>query len=129
MQVFKENSFKPQYGWNKITTNNTKILQNGLAYFSNTYCIKSIPINWNYSITRHHVDFISGLEKGNIVACQFHPELSGDWGLSLFKKWINKATISTEQSSQCDTNLCKRIIPCLDVRDGRVVKGIYFINI
>ena len=25
--------------------------------------------------------------------------------------------------------LAKRIIPCLDVRDGRVVKGINFINI
>ncbi|MCL5883716.1 MAG: HisA/HisF-related TIM barrel protein, partial [Actinobacteria bacterium] len=25
--------------------------------------------------------------------------------------------------------LCKRIIPCLDVRNGRVVKGIRFVNI
>ena len=25
--------------------------------------------------------------------------------------------------------LAKRIIPCLDVRDGRVVKGVNFVNI
>ena len=24
--------------------------------------------------------------------------------------------------------LCKRIIPCLDVKDGRVVKGVKFVN-
>src|SRR2546428_11418220 len=25
--------------------------------------------------------------------------------------------------------LCKRLIPCLDVRDGRVVKGVRFVNL
>ena len=25
--------------------------------------------------------------------------------------------------------LCKRIIPCLDVKEGRVVKGVNFVNI
>ena len=25
--------------------------------------------------------------------------------------------------------LAKRIIPCLDVKDGRVVKGIHFVNL
>ncbi len=69
------------------------------------------------------------LKKQKIYGCQFHPELSGDWGLSLFKRWINTATTPIDSSVQCDTNLCKRIIPCLDVRDGTVVKGINFINI
>ena len=25
--------------------------------------------------------------------------------------------------------LCKRIIPCLDVKDGRVVKGVNFVSL
>jgi len=29
----------------------------------------------------------------------------------------------------CDEMLAKRIIPCLDVKDGRVVKGIHFLNL
>jgi imidazole glycerol-phosphate synthase subunit HisF len=30
---------------------------------------------------------------------------------------------------QCDHMLTKRIIPCLDVKDGRVVKGVSFVNL
>ncbi|MBR4822525.1 MAG: imidazole glycerol phosphate synthase subunit HisF, partial [Bacteroidales bacterium] len=25
--------------------------------------------------------------------------------------------------------VCKRIIPCLDVKDGRTVKGVHFVNL
>ncbi len=30
---------------------------------------------------------------------------------------------------ECDTMLAKRIIPCLDVHEGRVVKGVNFVNL
>lgn len=28
-----------------------------------------------------------------------------------------------------ENKLCKRIIPCLDVKDGRVVKGVNFVSL
>src|SRR5690606_41629815 len=35
----------------------------------------------------------------------------------------------TRRSSDLATMLAKRIIPCLDVKDGRVVKGINFVDL
>ena len=31
--------------------------------------------------------FCSAAQKGNVIGCQFHPELSGPKGLSLLKKF------------------------------------------
>ena len=42
----------------------------------------------------------------------------------------NKLTlIGALNAAQSISNLTKRIIPCLDVKDGRVVKGVYFENL
>ena len=35
-------------------------------------------------------EYCSSIETDNILACQFHPEKSGDVGLKLLKEWINK---------------------------------------
>ena len=62
-----------------------------------------------------------------MLACQFHPELSGAWGMALLERWLRGAP---EPAARASTNgagtLSHRLIPCLDVRDGRVVKGIRF---
>jgi imidazoleglycerol phosphate synthase glutamine amidotransferase subunit HisH len=31
---------------------------------------------------------VSALEKGDVLACQFHPELSGEWGARLLDRWL-----------------------------------------
>jgi imidazoleglycerol phosphate synthase glutamine amidotransferase subunit HisH len=31
------------------------------------------------------------VERGPVVACQFHPELSGTWGLALLRRWLEVA--------------------------------------
>jgi imidazoleglycerol phosphate synthase glutamine amidotransferase subunit HisH len=31
---------------------------------------------------------VSALEKGDVLACQFHPELSGAWGARLLDRWL-----------------------------------------
>jgi imidazoleglycerol phosphate synthase glutamine amidotransferase subunit HisH len=28
------------------------------------------------------------MERGNLVGCQFHPELSGDYGGALLSRWL-----------------------------------------
>jgi imidazole glycerol-phosphate synthase subunit HisH len=73
----------PQHGWN--------LVRNGYAYFSNTYRIESIPPGWSGELSMHGSPFVAYLRRGTILACQFHPELSGPWGAELLTNWIKTA--------------------------------------
>ncbi len=35
--------------------------------------------------------FVAALERGAVLACQFHPELSGAWGQALIERWLAAA--------------------------------------
>ena len=79
--------------------------------------------------TTHGFDFVSAFERGCVVATQFHPELSGTLGMGILKRWIAaglKYTPAEHLARPVRSGLCRRVIPCLDVRDGRVVKGVMF---
>jgi imidazole glycerol phosphate synthase glutamine amidotransferase subunit len=124
----------PQQGWNRIELQAGKRIQykylvDGHVYFSNSFALTSVPLGgWNVTTTQHGIPFVSALERGNILACQFHPELSGEVGQKILTRWIR----GTEQTSAetpekgLQSSLTRRIIPCLDVRGGRVVKGVSF---
>jgi len=81
----------PQFGWNRITAlPGCDMLTGGYAYFANSYMLRSIPDGW-YGATAHYDrSFVAALEHGPILACQFHPELSGVWGLDLLKRWLER---------------------------------------
>jgi imidazoleglycerol phosphate synthase cyclase subunit len=73
--------------------------------------------------------FVAALERGPVLACQFHPELSGAYGAALIARWMTGRTAVSEKPAQQASGLLRRLIPCLDVQDGRVVKGIRFQNL
>jgi imidazole glycerol phosphate synthase glutamine amidotransferase subunit len=128
VERFPEGVVVPQQGWNEIKAQpKASIVKSGTAYFSNSYCMRAQPLGWAGASTQHGVEFVSALERGAVVALQFHPELSGDYGLDLLKRWMAaKAPAAESTVKPVVTNLKRRIIPCLDVRDGRVVKGVKF---
>jgi len=35
--------------------------------------------------------FVAAIERGPVLACQFHPELSGQWGAALIDRWLAAA--------------------------------------
>ena len=79
----------PQLGWNKITPVGTcKVLKEGYVYFANSYRLEEVPQGWSGAMSDHAGPFVAALEKGNLVACQFHPELSGEFGASLLERWV-----------------------------------------
>lgn len=116
----------PQLGWNRIElAAGAALLAPGHAYFANSYRLDALPDGWTGALGDHGGPFVAALERGALLACQFHPELSGPWGQALLERWLRGAPATTSASSATG-GLTARVIPCLDVRDGRVVKGVRF---
>lgn len=84
----------PQLGWNAVEPHEscqTKKYESGEAYFANSFRLGSAPAGWDYATTDYDGGFVSSFWRGNTLACQFHPELSGSWGQSVLKGWFESA--------------------------------------
>lgn len=81
----------PQFGWNLVTPEpGCEFLQKGYAYFANSYCLRAVPSGWKVAFTEHGGKFVSALERESVLVCQFHPELSGEWGMWLMERWLER---------------------------------------
>ena len=81
----------PQFGWSPIhpPRGTTGILQDGYAYFAHSYRLLEQPAGWRCALAEYSGEFVAALEREGIVACQFHPELSGRWGQALLERWLS----------------------------------------
>ncbi len=85
----------PQMGWNYIRpTTDSGLLEEGYAYFANSYRLEELPRHWQGARSDYGGDFVSALELGAVLACQFHPELSGSYGHDLIARWIERGLVS-----------------------------------
>ena len=112
----------PHIGWNGVNVKKPSRIFSGLAgneklYFVHSYHVVPEDGDVVLTTTDYGVEFVSAIQKGNVVATQFHPEKSGDTGSRILKNFIERdvseglpPVISTR------TKLAKRIIACLDVR-------------
>jgi imidazole glycerol phosphate synthase glutamine amidotransferase subunit len=78
----------PHLGWNSVEASAGSPFESGDAYFANSLCVTQPPDGWGAAWTTYGVRFASALWRGATLACQFHPELSGDWGLSVLESWL-----------------------------------------
>lgn len=79
----------PQFGWNHITpTPGARLVRPGYAYFANSFRLSHIPAGWEGATGEHGAPFVAAIERGNVLACQFHPELSSEWGQALLRRWL-----------------------------------------
>lgn len=79
----------PQLGWNQVEPGpGCRLLEPGYAYFANSYAFASVPEGWNAATFDHGGRFIAAVERDAVLACQFHPELSGTWGHALLSRWV-----------------------------------------
>jgi len=119
----------PHLGWNAVTAvSQAGLVDSGVAAFANSYALLEVPRGWTPAWTTHGVPFVAALERGRVLACQFHPELSGAYGAALLERWLAGAKLapSAPGDEGPEPGLLPRVVPCLDVRDGRVVKGVQF---
>ncbi len=78
----------PQFGWNVVEAAGDGLLRTGHAYFANSYRVVSPPPGVSAAMSEHGGPFVAAIERGPVLACQFHPELSGAWGVALLKRWL-----------------------------------------
>ncbi len=82
----------PHLGWNAVTPSPAcRCLTAGDAYFANSFGIKQPPEDLTVTWCDHGGPFVAGFERGSILACQFHPELSGSWGAGIVRRWAEAA--------------------------------------
>jgi imidazole glycerol phosphate synthase glutamine amidotransferase subunit len=85
---FPEGVRVPQFGWNRIEPEpGCRYLEPGFAYFANSYRVQAAP-GCKVARAEHGETFVAALEQGHVVACQFHPELSGAFGHALLARWL-----------------------------------------
>ncbi len=82
----------PQLGWNNVVPDAScadTVYPAGEAYFANSFRLVEPPQGWNFATTDYDGQFVSSIWRGKTLACQFHPELSGDWGQELLQAWAS----------------------------------------
>src|SRR5690606_37439339 len=79
----------PQLGANRVEPQpGARLVTPGWAYFANSYRLDTVPQGWVGATGDHGGPFVAAMERGDVLACQFHPELSGSWGLALLERWL-----------------------------------------
>ena len=86
---FNASVISPQMGWNQVTpTADSQLLEAGHAYFANSFRFETIPDGWAGATAQYGGALVAALERGGVLGCQFHPELSGAYGERLLARWL-----------------------------------------
>lgn len=88
----KEGYKIPHMGWNSIEIKEGSRLfkgvpDNSYVYFVHSYYLQAENENDVAATTEYITHVHASVEHGNIFACQFHPEKSGDVGLQILKNF------------------------------------------
>ena len=88
----------PHMGWNQVKQNLMYSIFNGIPdeanfYFVHSYYADLEDTSLVAGTTEYNMTFCSILIKGNLVATQFHPEKSGEYGLRMYANFLNMAGV------------------------------------
>ncbi len=83
----------PHMGWNSLHLQNDGRLFYGVpeqsyVYFVHSFYLKAADEKIVKASTEYGVHIHASVEQGNVFACQFHPEKSGDIGLRILKNFV-----------------------------------------
>ena len=83
----------PHIGWNNLSYPNEgrlykDIPENSYVYFVHSYYLQADEPQIVKATTEYGVTIHASVEKGNIFACQFHPEKSSSVGMKILENFI-----------------------------------------
>jgi glutamine amidotransferase len=79
-------------GWNQVNFKKSSRFLEGVDegeyfYFVHSYYVMPEDEEIILTTTSYGIDFVSAVEKDNVIACQFHPEKSQTSGLKIIKSF------------------------------------------
>ena len=82
----------PHIGWNSLHLEHNgrlfqNISENSYVYFVHSYYLEAQDPEIVKASTEYGVHIHASVEKGNVFACQFHPEKSSETGLQILKNF------------------------------------------
>jgi glutamine amidotransferase len=89
-QQFPSSVKSPHVGWNSLTVQGGSKLLRGISpdsfvYYTHSY--HAPVLAETTAVSEYGLPFAGAVERGNIFGVQFHPEKSGDVGLSILKNF------------------------------------------
>ena len=83
----------PHIGWNSLKYPNKGRLYEGIAeesyvYFVHSYYLDAEDKEIVVATTEYGTEIHASVEKGNVFACQFHPEKSSSVGLKILENFL-----------------------------------------
>ena len=124
----------PHMGWNGLRPRRNSALLAGMQadkfYFVHSYRARATADNadWVMAETDYGTPFVSAVQRGLVMAVQFHPEKSGARGLEVLRRFLSgeasgasrpgAATAAEPAPRGSPTRFAKRVIACLDVRSN-----------
>jgi glutamine amidotransferase/cyclase len=114
----------PHIGWNGLNIRQPSKIFDRLEgrekfYFVHSYYVAPQDESVVLTTTDYGKRFVSAVQRGNVVATQFHPEKSGRAGLRILQNFLEAGSRpSLPVHAPDSTRLAKRIIACLDVRSN-----------
>lgn len=83
----------PHIGWNSLSFPNKGRLFEGIeegayVYFVHSYYLQAQEAEIVTAAAEYAVHIHASVEKGNVFACQFHPEKSSEVGLRILKNFL-----------------------------------------
>ena len=84
----------PHMGWNSLEIRPGAALFSGIqngayVYFVHSFYLEAEDSSIVTATAQYGVNIHASVERGNVFACQFHPEKSGDVGLAILRNFIN----------------------------------------
>lgn len=89
----KEGLKIPHMGWNSLHPEHggrlfRNVPEQAYVYFVHSYYLKAREEEIVKASTEYGVHIHASVEKGNVFACQFHPEKSSEVGLQILKNFV-----------------------------------------
>lgn len=84
----------PHIGWNDLTFPKKSRLFDGLSdgsyvYFVHSYYLEAADFGCVAATTEYGVTIHAAVEQGTLCGCQFHPEKSGDVGMTILRNFAD----------------------------------------